>query len=412
MGVASGMNTVVRMIGAVIGGQVGAALLTAQTIGPTSIPAESAFTTTFALSAVTALVAAGIAVSIGTQPLRSRLEPCTPDRANVPVVDADPVEIRVLGCLIEKQRTTPDQYPLSLNALRLACNQATNRDPVVDYDEATIRAAIEKLSRRGWIRLASGPGGRVAKYRHLLDDALGRVPSQIALLGVLMLRGAQTPGELKSRGRAALPVRHARGRPARARPARRARARREAAAPAGAEPGPLRPAARRRTATGGGEPERSTSVESVESTQTSARGARRPARGAGGGAATRARRTLSQVDLRGAGGVFIVPSPFPSRDACGEAERCRTTAEGGRNGPRALEAAHLDGGCARPALRLGQAASPARRAHARRPPHAPAGEEPLRHRRRRRQGGAERRAAQHPDASTAATPTWGSRRWA
>jgi uncharacterized protein len=114
-------------------------------------------------------------------------------------MDADPVEIRVLGCLIEKQRTTPDQYPLSLNSLRLACNQATNRDPVVDYDEATIRAAIDKLSRRGWVRLASGPGGRVAKYRHLLDDVLGRVPSQIALLAVLMLRGEQTPGELKQR---------------------------------------------------------------------------------------------------------------------------------------------------------------------------------------------------------------------
>ena len=114
-------------------------------------------------------------------------------------MDADPVEIRVLGCLIEKQRTTPDQYPLSLNGLRLACNQATNREPVVDYDEATIRAAIDKLSRRGWVRLASGPGSRVAKYRHLLDDALGRVPSQIALLAVLMLRGPQTPGELKQR---------------------------------------------------------------------------------------------------------------------------------------------------------------------------------------------------------------------
>jgi uncharacterized protein YceH (UPF0502 family) len=114
-------------------------------------------------------------------------------------VDADAVEIRILGCLVEKQRTTPDQYPLSLNALRLACNQATNRDPVVDYDEATIRAALERLSRRGWVRLASGPGSRVAKYRHLLDDALGRVPSQIALLAVLMLRGPQTPGELKQR---------------------------------------------------------------------------------------------------------------------------------------------------------------------------------------------------------------------
>jgi uncharacterized protein len=114
-------------------------------------------------------------------------------------VDANPVEIRVLGSLVEKQRTTPDQYPLSLNGLRLACNQATNREPVVDYDEATIRAAIDKLSRRGWVRLASGPGSRVAKYRHLLDDALGRVPSQIALLAVLMLRGPQTPGELKQR---------------------------------------------------------------------------------------------------------------------------------------------------------------------------------------------------------------------
>ncbi len=114
-------------------------------------------------------------------------------------MDADPVEIRVLGSLIEKQRTTPDQYPLSLNGLRLACNQATNREPVVDYDEATIRAAIDKLSRRGWVRLASGPGSRVAKFRHLLDDALGRVPSQIALLAVLMLRGPQTPGELKQR---------------------------------------------------------------------------------------------------------------------------------------------------------------------------------------------------------------------
>ena len=105
----------------------------------------------------------------------------------------------MLGCLVEKQRTTPDQYPLSLNALRLACNQATNREPVVDYDEAEIRAALDRLSRKGWVRLASGPGSRVAKYRHLLDEALGRVPSQIALLAVLLLRGPQTPGELKQR---------------------------------------------------------------------------------------------------------------------------------------------------------------------------------------------------------------------
>ena len=89
------------------------------------------------------------------------------------MVEPDAVEIRVLGCLIEKQRTTPDAYPLSLNALRLACNQSTNRDPVVDYDEATIRDALERLSRRGWARLASGAGSRAAKYRHLLDEALG-----------------------------------------------------------------------------------------------------------------------------------------------------------------------------------------------------------------------------------------------
>jgi uncharacterized protein YceH (UPF0502 family) len=114
-------------------------------------------------------------------------------------VDADAVEIRILGCLVEKQRTTPDVYPLSLNALRLACNQSTNRDPVVDYDEATIRQAIDRLSRRGWVRLASGPGSRAAKYRHLLDDALGLTPSELALLAVLMLRGPQTPGELKGR---------------------------------------------------------------------------------------------------------------------------------------------------------------------------------------------------------------------
>jgi len=114
-------------------------------------------------------------------------------------VDADPVEIRVLGCLIEKQRTTPDAYPLSLNSLRLACNQSTNRDPVVDYDDPTIRHALDGLSRRGWARLASGPGSRAAKFRHLFDEAVGLDGAEISLLAVLMLRGPQTPGELKGR---------------------------------------------------------------------------------------------------------------------------------------------------------------------------------------------------------------------
>jgi hypothetical protein len=114
-------------------------------------------------------------------------------------VDADAVELRVLGCLIEKQRTTPDVYPLSLNALRLACNQATNRDPVVEYDEPTIRSALDRLARKGWTRLASGPGSRAAKFRHLLDEALSLTPSELALLAVLMLRGPQTLGELRTR---------------------------------------------------------------------------------------------------------------------------------------------------------------------------------------------------------------------
>jgi uncharacterized protein len=114
-------------------------------------------------------------------------------------VDLTAPEIRVLGCLLEKQRTTPDAYPLSLNALRLACNQATNRDPVVDYDEATIRDALQRLSRRRWARLASGHSSRASKYRHLLDDALGLARDEQAVLAVLMLRGPQTPGELKLR---------------------------------------------------------------------------------------------------------------------------------------------------------------------------------------------------------------------
>ena len=113
--------------------------------------------------------------------------------------EPDAVEIRVAGCLVEKQRTTPDQYPLSLNALRLACNQATNRDPVVAYDEATVSEALRRLALRGWTRLASGAGSRARKYRHLLPEALGVGEAELALLAVLMLRGPQTPGELKQR---------------------------------------------------------------------------------------------------------------------------------------------------------------------------------------------------------------------
>lgn len=109
------------------------------------------------------------------------------------------VEIRVLGCLIEKQRATPDHYPLTLNSLRLACNQSTNRDPVVDYDEATIREALGRLGRRRWIRSASGHTSRSAKYRHLLEEEMRLSAEEMSILAVLMMRGEQTPGELKQR---------------------------------------------------------------------------------------------------------------------------------------------------------------------------------------------------------------------
>lgn len=108
-------------------------------------------------------------------------------------------EQRVLGCLVEKRWTTPDQYPLSLNALRLACNQATNRDPVTDYDEATVRDAVQRLAPYGLTRLASGHQSRTIKYRHLAEEGLGLDRPQLAVLCVLLLRGPQTPGELKSR---------------------------------------------------------------------------------------------------------------------------------------------------------------------------------------------------------------------
>jgi len=110
-----------------------------------------------------------------------------------------PPEQRVLGCLIEKRWTTPDQYPLSLNALRLACNQSTNRDPVTTYDEATVRQAADRLTKYGLARLASGHSSRATKYRHLAEDGLGLGREELAVLAVLLLRGPQTPGELKAR---------------------------------------------------------------------------------------------------------------------------------------------------------------------------------------------------------------------
>src|SRR5947209_12168529 len=95
--------------------------------------------------------------------------------------------------------TRPAQYPLSLEALRLACNQTTNREPVVDYDEATVRDAAQRLYKYGLARLASGHGSRATKYRHLAEEALGLGREELAVLAILRLRGPQTPGELKAR---------------------------------------------------------------------------------------------------------------------------------------------------------------------------------------------------------------------
>lgn len=106
---------------------------------------------------------------------------------------------RVLGCLIEKRFTTPDQYPLSLNALRLACNQSTNRNPIANYEESEVRAAAQRLCELGLARLASTHTSRAIKYRHLAEEALELSREQLALIAVLLLRGAQTPGELKAR---------------------------------------------------------------------------------------------------------------------------------------------------------------------------------------------------------------------
>jgi len=108
-------------------------------------------------------------------------------------------DIRVLGSLIEKEQTTPEYYPLSLNALVNACNQSSNRDPVVDYDEATVTRSIEALRHRGLVRATRGIDARVTKYAHRMDDVMALQAREVVLLCVLMLRGAQTTGELRTR---------------------------------------------------------------------------------------------------------------------------------------------------------------------------------------------------------------------
>jgi uncharacterized protein YceH (UPF0502 family) len=115
----------------------------------------------------------------------------------LPVLNA--AEVRVLGSLIEKQLTTPDYYPLTLNALVNACNQLTNREPVVSFDDQTVVRALDGLRNKRLATLFHGAESRVAKYRHNLGDVLPLTPAEVAVLCVLMLRGPQTVGELRTR---------------------------------------------------------------------------------------------------------------------------------------------------------------------------------------------------------------------
>ncbi len=110
-----------------------------------------------------------------------------------------PVEVRVLGALLEKDIATPEYYPLTLNSLQNACNQKSSRDPVVDYDEDTVAQALELLRNKGLTARISGAGHRVEKFAHRLGEKLNLGRRELALLCVLMLRGPQTAGELRAR---------------------------------------------------------------------------------------------------------------------------------------------------------------------------------------------------------------------
>jgi uncharacterized protein YceH (UPF0502 family) len=113
--------------------------------------------------------------------------------------DLDATEVRVIGALIEKALTTPDNYPLSLNALTSACNQSSNRDPVMSLEESAVSQAIDTLRRRGLVRSIQPIGSRVSKYQHLLTEIGELTREELAVLGVLMLRGQQTQAEVRTR---------------------------------------------------------------------------------------------------------------------------------------------------------------------------------------------------------------------
>lgn len=112
------------------------------------------------------------------------------------VEELDAQALRVLACLIEKEATTPDQYPLTLNSLRLACNQTSNRSPVVSFDDATIEATLEALRQRGLARVVHSVHNRAVKYRHVVGEVWGLTNAELAVLAVLSLRGPQTVNDL------------------------------------------------------------------------------------------------------------------------------------------------------------------------------------------------------------------------
>ncbi len=114
-------------------------------------------------------------------------------------MDLTATDVRVLGCLIEKELTTPDQYPLTTNSLRLACNQKTNREPVVDFSDSVVDQAMLRLRQAGLARTVSAQSMRTSKHRHVLGEALGLDREELALLSTLMVRGPQTAGELRGR---------------------------------------------------------------------------------------------------------------------------------------------------------------------------------------------------------------------
>lgn len=115
---------------------------------------------------------------------------------SLPILDA--TEQRVLGALMEKCKTTPDYYPMTLNALTAACNQKTSRKPVVNYDDETVVMALNSLKKKGLIATATGGSNRVVKYKHNFAIAFPVLPSEVAVICLLLLRGAQTPGEINT----------------------------------------------------------------------------------------------------------------------------------------------------------------------------------------------------------------------